>query len=97
MLRSRGDRSLRARHLPGLSGVDSLSLGSRWRDHAGVRHRNVVLAYGLFGLSLLLAVVAIAGSLLAGLDREAALSTYLVTNTAIGLSAAPCGFLIARA
>jgi two-component system, NarL family, sensor kinase len=62
-----------------------------------VLHRNVVLAYGLFALSLLLAVVAIAGSLLAGVDGEAALSTYLVTNTAIGLSAAPCGFLIARA
>ena len=62
-----------------------------------MRYRNVVLAHALFGLSLLLAVVAIAGSLLLGVDREAALSTYLVTNTAIGLSAAPCGFLIARA
>ena len=45
----------------------------------------------------LLAVVAIVGSLAAGVDRQTALSTFLITNTAIGLSAAPCGLLIARA
>ena len=54
-------------------------------------------AHALFAFALLLAVAAVTGALLAGLDREAVLSTYLLTNTAIGLSAAPCGLLIARA
>jgi hypothetical protein len=56
-----------------------------------------VLAYALFALVLLLAAVAVTGAVLAGLDRESLWSSFLITNTAIGLSAAPCGLLITRA
>jgi two-component system, NarL family, sensor kinase len=56
-----------------------------------------VLAYALFGFVLALAGIAIVGALVLGLDSEAAWSNYLITNIAIGLSAAPCGLLIARA
>jgi hypothetical protein len=59
--------------------------------------RIVVLAYALFGFALLLAGVAVIGAVLVGLDRETLWSSFLITNTAIGLSAAPCGLLIARA
>ena len=59
--------------------------------------RLTVLAYALFGFALALAGVAVVGALLIGVDRETAWSTFLITNTAIGLSAAPCGLLIARA
>ncbi len=59
--------------------------------------RITVLAYALFGFALLLAGVAVVGAVLVGLDRETLWSSYLITNTAIGLSAAPCGLLIARA
>ena len=59
--------------------------------------RRAVLAYALFGFALWLAGVAVVGALLIGLDRETAWSTFLITNTVIGLSAAPCGLLIARA
>ena len=59
--------------------------------------RLAVLAYAMFACALALAVVAIGGAFLLGFDSETAWSSYLVTNTAIGLSAAPCGLLIARA
>jgi two-component system NarL family sensor kinase len=59
--------------------------------------RLTVLAYALFGFALTLAGVAVLAALLIGVDRETAWSTFLITNTAIGLSAAPCGLLIARA
>ena len=59
--------------------------------------RLTMLAYALFGFALALAGVAVVGALLIGVDRETAWSTFLITNTAIGLSAAPCGLLIARA
>src|SRR5512132_2262345 len=59
--------------------------------------RLTVLAYALFGFALVLAGVAVIGAVLAGLDGEALWSSYLITNTAIGLSAAPCGLLITRA
>jgi signal transduction histidine kinase len=59
--------------------------------------RLTVLAYALFGFAVLLAGVAVVGALLLGIDFETAWSNYLITNMAIGLSAAPCGFLIARA
>jgi two-component system NarL family sensor kinase len=59
--------------------------------------RRAVLAYALFGSALWLAGVAVVGAFLIGLDRETAWSTFLITNTVIGLSAAPCGLLIARA
>jgi two-component system, NarL family, sensor kinase len=62
-----------------------------------MRKRLTVLAYALFGFAILLAGVAIVGALLVGLDRETLWSSFLITNTAIGLSAAPCGLLIARA
>ncbi len=67
------------------------------RDHEGMAKRLTVLAYALFGFALVLAGVAVIGAVLAGLDGEALWSSYLITNTAIGLSAAPCGLLIARA
>jgi signal transduction histidine kinase len=56
-----------------------------------------VLAYVLFGFALALAGVAGVGALLLGIDSETAWSNFLITNTVIGLSAAPCGLLIARA
>jgi two-component system NarL family sensor kinase len=62
-----------------------------------MRNWRVAAAYGLFALAIALALVAIGGSLLAGIDVETAISLYVITNTAIGLSAAPCGLLIARA
>jgi hypothetical protein len=71
--------------------------GTSWRDHEGLPKRITVLAYALFGFALLLAGVAVIGAVLVGLDRETLWSSYLITNTAIGLSAAPCGLLIARA
>jgi signal transduction histidine kinase len=59
--------------------------------------RPTVLAYTLFGLALALAAVAIGGALVLGLDSETLWSNFMITNTVIGLSAAPCGLLIARA
>ncbi len=59
--------------------------------------RLTVLAYALFGFAILLAGVAVVGALVFDLDRETLWSSFLITNTAIGLSAAPCGLLIARA
>jgi signal transduction histidine kinase len=59
--------------------------------------RLTVLAYALFGFAVLLAGVAVVGALLLGIDSETAWSNFLITNTVIGLSAAPCGLLIARA
>jgi hypothetical protein len=59
--------------------------------------RLTVLAYALFGFALALAGVAVVGALVVGLDRETAWSSFLITNTVIGLSAAPCGLLITRA
>jgi signal transduction histidine kinase len=60
-------------------------------------NRLTVLAYALFGFAILLAGVAVIGAVVFNLDRETLWSSYLITNTAIGLSAAPCGLLIARA
>jgi two-component system, NarL family, sensor kinase len=62
-----------------------------------MRDWRVACAYGLFALAVVLAGVAIGGALLTGVDWGTAVSSYLVTNTAIGVSAAPCGLLIARA
>ena len=59
--------------------------------------RLTVLVYAVFAFAVVLAVVAIGGALLLELDPDTSWSRYLVTNTAIGLSAAPCGLLIARA
>lgn len=47
-------------------------------------------------VALLLAVVAVGGTLLVGLDASSAVSSYLISNLAIGLSATPGGYLIAR-
>ena len=58
---------------------------------------STVLAYALFGFAWLFAGVAVVGALVLGIDTETAWSNYLITNTVIGLSAAPCGLLIARA
>lgn len=59
--------------------------------------RVTAVAYALFGLALALAGVAVVGALLLGIDAETAWSSFLITNIVIGLSAAPCGLLIARA
>ena len=73
-------------------------IGSFGRDHegmaraadgVGVRALRVRLATRCQSLS--------PAHVLAGLDRESLWSSFLITNTAIGLSAAPCGLLIARA
>jgi signal transduction histidine kinase len=72
-------------------------VGSVGRDHEGMPKRLTMLAYALFGFAIVLAGVAVVGALLVGIDRETAWSMYLITNIAIGLSAAPCGLLIARA
>jgi two-component system NarL family sensor kinase len=72
-------------------------VGSSEGDHEGMPKRLTVLAYALFGFAILLAGVAVVGALFFNLDRETLWSSYLITNTAIGLSAAPCGLLIARA
>jgi two-component system NarL family sensor kinase len=72
-------------------------VGSVGRDHEGMPKRLTMLAYALFGFAIVLAGVAMVGALLVGIDRETAWSMYLITNIAIGLSAAPCGLLIARA
>ena len=72
-------------------------VGSVGRDHEGMPKRLTMLAYALFGFAIVLAGVAMVGALLVGIDRETAWSMYLITNIAIGLSAGPCGLLIARA
>ena len=72
-------------------------VGSVGRDHEGMPKRLTMLAYALFGFAIVLAGIAVVGALLVGIDRETAWSMYLITNLAIGLSAAPCGLLIARA
>jgi two-component system, NarL family, sensor kinase len=82
---------------PDASGANSLVVGSFRRDHEGMPKRLRVLAYALFGFTLVLAAVAVVGALLLGVDAETAWSSFLITNTVIGLSAAPCGLLIARA
>jgi two-component system NarL family sensor kinase len=53
-------------------------------------------APAITAVALLLAAIAVGGALLVGLDASTAVSTYLVTNVAIGLSATPGGYLIAR-
>jgi two-component system NarL family sensor kinase len=58
--------------------------------------RVAVLAYALFGFALVLGAAAVVGAWLLDLDRETLWSSFLITNTVIGLSAAPCGLLIAR-
>jgi two-component system, NarL family, sensor kinase len=82
---------------PAGRGANSLVARSSERDHEGMGKPLRVLAYALFGFTILLAGVALVGAWLCGLDRETLWSSFLITNTAIGLSAAPCGLLIARA
>ena len=82
---------------PAGRGANSLVARSSERDHVGMGKPLRVLAYALFGFTILLAGVALVGAWLCGLDRETLWSSFLITNTAIGLSAAPCGLLIARA
>jgi signal transduction histidine kinase len=59
--------------------------------------RSAVLAYALCGFAVLLAGVAVVSALALGIDSATAWSNFLITNTVIGLAAAPCGLLIARA
>jgi two-component system, NarL family, sensor kinase len=67
------------------------------RDYEGMPKRVAVLANALFGFALVLAGVAVGGALLLGIDSDTLWSNFLITNTVIGLSAAPCGLMIARA
>jgi two-component system NarL family sensor kinase len=82
---------------PAGRGANSLVARSPERDHEGMGKPLRVLAYALFAFAILLAGVALLGAWLGGLDRETLWSSFLITNTVIGLSAAPCGLLIARA
>ena len=50
----------------------------------------------LFAVAVIEAVVAIGGAVATGLDGRTAVDSYLLTNLAIGVSFAPCGWLIAR-
>lgn len=59
--------------------------------------RSAAAAYALAGAASLLAVAAVGGAVLVGLDWRTAVDSFLVTNVAIGVSAAPCGLLVARA
>ena len=79
---------------PAGPGVDSLSRRCDWGDHDGMRRG--ILAPVVTAVALLLAVVAVGGTLLVGLDASSAVSSYLISNLAIGLSATPGGYLIAR-
>ncbi|HWD83576.1 MAG TPA: sensor histidine kinase [Kribbella sp.] len=58
--------------------------------------RRGMLAPAVTAVALLLAVVAVGGTLLVGLDASTAVSSFLVSNIAIGLSATPGGYLVAR-
>ncbi|TCO42481.1 histidine kinase [Kribbella antiqua] len=57
----------------------------------------VTLADGAFFVSVLLAGVAVGGGLVVRLNGDDAVASYLLSNLVIGLSAAPCGYLVARA
>lgn len=57
----------------------------------------VTLADGALFFSVLLACAAVGGALVVRLDGDDAVASYLVSNLVIGLSAAPCGYLVARA
>ena len=57
----------------------------------------VLLAYCALAACLLLATVAVAGALLVGIDLETVVETFVFSNLVIGLSAAPFGFLVAKA
>ena len=57
----------------------------------------VLLAYCALAACLLLATVAVAGALLVGMDLETVVETFVFSNLVIGLSAAPFGFLVAKA
>ena len=57
----------------------------------------VLLAYGALAACLLLATVAVVGTLLVGMDLDAVVDTFVFSNLVIGLSAAPFGFLVAKA
>jgi two-component system NarL family sensor kinase len=56
----------------------------------------ITLADGALGLSVLLAGIAVGGALAVHMDADEAVASYLVSNLVIGLSSAPCGYLIAR-
>ena len=57
----------------------------------------ITLADGALALSVLLAGIAVGGALAVRMDGDDAFQSYLVSNLVIGLSSAPCGYLIARA
>lgn len=71
--------------------------GASRGHHEAMTRRWVLLAHATFGLAALLAIVAVGGAVVVGLSWKDALESYLVTNVAIGVSAAPCGWLLARA
>lgn len=53
-------------------------------------------AYVLAAVAAAEAVVAVAGAVVAQVGVRDALGSYLVTNVALGVAVAPCGFLVAR-
>lgn len=55
------------------------------------------LAYSLLALAMAEAAVAVVGAVLAGMSLDEAVDTYLVTNTAMGVTVPLCGVLVARA
>lgn len=57
----------------------------------------VTLADGALFLCVLLVGIAVGGALVVRLDGDDAVASYLVSNLVIGLSSAPCGYLVARA
>ena len=59
--------------------------------------RAVLLAYGALAACLLLAAIALVGVLLAGMDFDAVVDTFVLSNLVIGLSAAPFGAIVAKA
>jgi two-component system, NarL family, sensor kinase len=58
---------------------------------------SVALADGALFVSVLLAGATVGGALAVHLGADDAVASYLVSNLVIGLSAAPCGYLVARA
>jgi two-component system NarL family sensor kinase len=58
--------------------------------------RAAILAYGLLAVGLTEAAVAVAGAVVADMSLSRAVDSYLVTNTAMGVTVLLCGALIAR-
>jgi two-component system, NarL family, sensor kinase len=60
------------------------------------RPGSATLAYGLFGLTMAQATLAVGGAVVVGMSFADAVDAYLVTNVAMGVAFPLCGVLIAR-